>query len=170
MLTAYAKTIPYEGGYYGIGILSRYPFVETQRIMLLYPEGAKEQRALLLGDVELDNGRILSFACTHLDYTTSFVRQEQVKAINNALKDNPYPMIVCGDFNAKPDSPEISHGMVEWKQVTNPDYTSPAQNPRSKIDYIFCFPGKKWSIISSETPKVFFSDHLPVNAYLEIEE
>ncbi|MDX9883990.1 MAG: endonuclease/exonuclease/phosphatase family protein [Prolixibacteraceae bacterium] len=168
MLTAYAKTIPHEGGYYGIGILSKFPFVETRRIMLPYPEGAKEQRAMLYSNIELDNGQLLTFVCTHLDYTISSVRQEQVKALNEELKGNPYPMIVCGDFNAKPGSPEISQGMAAWKQVTNSDFTVPANAPKSKIDYIFCFPGEQWKCISTETPRVALSDHLPVNAELEL--
>ncbi len=168
MLTAYAKTIPHEGGYYGIGILSKFPFVETRRIMLPFPEGAKEQRAMLFSNIELPNGQLLTFVCTHLDYTISSVRQEQVKALNETLKGNPYPMIVCGDFNATPDSPEISQGMAAWKQVTNSDFTIPANNPKSKIDYIFCFPEKQWKVISTETPRVPFSDHLPVNADLEL--
>ena len=168
MLTAYAKTIPHEGGYYGIGILSKYPFVETRRIMLPYPEGSKEQRAMLYSVIELKNGQLLSFVCTHLDYTISSVRQVQVKALNEALKGNQYPMIVCGDFNATPDSPEINIGMSEWLQATTLDFTIPANDPKSKIDYIFCYPAKKWKVISAETPRVPFSDHLPVNAQLEI--
>lgn len=168
MLTAYVKTIPHEGGYYGIGILSKYPFVETRRIMLPFPEGSKEQRAMLYSNIELENGQLLSFVCTHLDYPSSSIRQAQVKALNEALKDNPYPMIVAGDFNGRPDSPEISQGMSAWEQVTTSDFTVPAKDPRYKIDYIFCFPEKQWKVISAETPQVPFSDHLPVKAELEL--
>ena len=168
LLTAYAKTIPHEGGYYGIGILSKFPFVETRRIMLPFPEGAREQRAMLSSVIELDNGRLLTFVCTHLDYTTSFVRQEQVKAINEELKGNPYPMIVCGDFNATPDSPEISQGMAAWKQVSNSDFTIPANNPKSTIDYIFCYPKDRWVAVDAITYKVGLSDHLPISAIVEL--
>lgn len=168
LLTAYATTIPHAGGYYGIGILSKYPFTETRRIMLPFPEGAKEQRAMLYSVVELNNGQLLTFVSTHLDHSISSVRQKQVKALNKAMKRNPYPMIVCGDFNATPDSPEISQEMSIWKQVTNADFTIPAKAPKSKIDYIFCFPGNRWKVISTETPKVPLSDHLPVKAELEL--
>lgn len=168
LLTAYAKTIPHEGGYYGIGILSKYPFVETRRIMLPFPDGAREQRAMLTSVVELDNGKLITFVCTHLDLPNSSVRQIQVQALNKQLKNNPYPMIVCGDFNANPDSPEIKEGMSVWKQVTNADFTVPANDPKSKIDYIFCYPVQQWKVISTETPRVAWSDHLPVNAELEL--
>ena len=168
MLTAYAKTIPHAGGYYGIGILSKYPFAQTKRVMLPMPEGAVEQRALLIADVELPGGKMITVVSTHLDYTTSAVRQAQVKALNEALINNRYPMIVAGDFNAKPDSPEIKQGMADWKQVSSPDFTSPAHAPKSKIDYIFVSPANKWTVVSAETPAVALSDHLPVKAVLEV--
>lgn len=169
MLTAYAKTIPYADGYYGIGILSKYPLTETKRIILPMPEGAKEQRAMLLANVELPDGKVFTFVSTHLDYPSSSVRQAQVEALTAALKGNPYPMIVAGDFNAHPDSPEISKGMAEWKQVTSSDFTIPASGPKAKIDYIFCYPAHTWTVLSASTPKVTLSDHLPVNAVLQPE-
>jgi endonuclease/exonuclease/phosphatase family metal-dependent hydrolase len=168
MLTAFAKTIPHAGGYYGIGILSKYPFANTKRVMLPMPEGAKEQRALLIADVELPREKMITVVCTHLDYTTSEVRQAQVKVLNEALKNNPYPLIVAGDFNATPKSAEIQHGMAGWKDVSSSDFTIPSENPKSKIDYIFVYPVNSWSVISAETPVVSLSDHLPVKAVLEL--
>ena len=168
MLTAYAKTIPHAGGYYGIGLLSKYPFAKTKRVMLPMPEGANEQRALLIADVELPNGKIITVVSTHLDYTISEVRQAQVKKLNKVLMKNRYPMIVAGDFNAIPGSLEISKGMANWKEVSSPDFTVPAKKPRSKIDYIFVYPAGKWSVISAVTPTVTLSDHLPVKAVVEI--
>lgn len=168
MLTAYAKTIPHAGGYYGIGILSKFPFAETRRVMLPMPEGSKEQRALLLAQVELPNGKLFTFCSTHLDFPSSDVRQPQVAAINQALKDNPWPVIVAGDFNAHPTAPEISQGMSVWKEVSAPDFTIPADKPKAKIDYIFCFPANRWKAVSATTPQVPYSDHLPLIAELEL--
>lgn len=168
MLTAYAKTIPHAGGYYGIGILSKYPLAQTKRVMLPMPEGAKEQRALLIADVELPNGKMVTVVSTHLDYTTSEVRQAQVKALNKALKKNRYPMIVAGDFNARPNSPEIKQGMADWKDVSSSDFTIPSTNPKSKIDYIFVYPANSWSVISAATPTITLSDHLPVSTEVKL--
>lgn len=162
MLSLYGKTIPYAGGYYGIGILSKYPIASSKRILLPMPEGAKEQRAVLISEVELPNNKSVTFACTHLDYTTSDVRQAQVEFINNILLQCEKPTILCGDFNAKPDSKEISTGMSEWLQVASDDYTIPAKNPKSKIDYIFCYPKNMWEVKDAYTPKVQLSDHLPI--------
>jgi endonuclease/exonuclease/phosphatase family metal-dependent hydrolase len=169
MLTAYARTIDYSGGYYGIGILSKYPFKKTRKIMLPMPEGAKEQRAALIADVELPGGKCFTFVSTHLDHSVSGVRKAQVAAINKALKKNIYPLIIAGDFNGKPDSPEIREGMKKWEQACSPDYTIPSENPNSKIDYIFYKPSKNWKVISSSTPQIKLSDHLPVKAKIELQ-
>ena len=168
MLTAYAKTIDFSGGYYGIGILSKYPFIKTEKIMLPMIEGAKEQRAALITDIELPEGKCFTFISTHLDHSTSEVRQAQVKAINKALKKKRHPMIIAGDFNGRPDSPEIKEGMKKWKQACNPDYTIPADNPSAKIDYIFYKPSDRWKTVSSSTPSIDLSDHLPVKVEIEL--
>lgn len=162
MLSLYGKTIPYAGGYYGIGILSKYPYTSSKCELLPMPEGAKEQRAVLISEIELPGGRVFTFACTHLDYTTSEVRQAQVAYINNILLQSGKPTILCGDFNAHPDSKEIETDMSKWMQTTNSDFTVPAKAPKSKIDYIFCYPRSKWTVENTYTPKVQWSDHLPV--------
>lgn len=168
MLTAYARTIDHAGGYYGIGILSKYPFAHTRKILLPPFDGSKEQRALLLANVELPGGKIFTFVSTHFDHTDSQVRQLQAKALNKALKGNKFPMVVAGDFNAKPDAPEINEGMKHWNRACSPDFTIPVKEPRSKIDYIFYAPAGKWRPVSSGTPNISLSDHLPIWAELEL--
>ena len=168
MLTAYARTIDHAGGYYGIGILSKYSFSSTRKILLPPTDGSREQRALLVADVELPGGKIFTFVSTHFDHADSKVRQLQAKALNKALNGNKYPMIVAGDFNAKPDATEISEGMKNWNTACGPGFTIPVKQPRSKIDYIFYAPAGKWKPLSSGTPQVTLSDHLPVWAELEI--
>jgi len=168
MLTAYARTIDYSNGYYGIGILSKYPFQQTRKVLLPIPKGSREQRALLLADVELPGGIQFTFVSTHLDHSSSEVRAVQVKALNKALKNIKLPVIVAGDFNGRPDSPEISEGMKHWLQACSPDFTIPSQNPKSKIDYIFYKPAENWKVKSSKTPQITLSDHLPVVAEMEL--
>jgi endonuclease/exonuclease/phosphatase family metal-dependent hydrolase len=168
MLTSYARTIDYAGGYYGIGILSKYPFEKTRKVVLPIPEKSNEQRALLLADIELPDGKMFTFVSTHLDHSSSEVRIIQVNALNKALKKNKLPVIVAGDFNGRPDSPEISEGMKEWLQACSPDFTIPSDKPRSKIDYIFYKPAKNWKTINAYTSKITLSDHLPVIAEIEL--
>lgn len=168
MIAAYGKTIPYAGGYYGIAILSKYPLAKVERIYLPKTENGKEQRAVLVAEVEYREGEYITFASTHLDYTNTIERQAQVKKLNEILTEKNTPVIVAGDFNAKPDSKEIKEGMNKWKILSNLDFTIPADAPRSTIDYIFCYPKDKWTGIEAATPKITLSDHLPISAVVEM--
>ena len=168
LLSAYGKTIPYADGYYGIGILSKYPMATIERIYLPKTENGKEQRAVLVANVEFSEGQYFTFACTHLDYTNTFERQAQVKMLNDVLLTKPYPVILCGDFNARPDSEEILSGMAEWKLLDDMGLTVPAKEPKYKIDYIWGYPKNKWKVMEATTYKVLLSDHLPISAVVEL--
>ncbi|MDR1173148.1 MAG: endonuclease/exonuclease/phosphatase family protein [Bacteroidales bacterium] len=168
MLTAYGKTIPYAGGYYGIGILSKYPLASVERVYLPKTENGKEQRAVLVADVEYSEGQYFTFASTHLDYTNTEERRVQVKKLNEVLLAKPYPVIVAGDFNARPDAVEILEGMNVWKIVCKMAPTVPADAPRSQIDYIFCYPKDKWTGVEATAHQVQLSDHLPISAVVEL--
>lgn len=168
MLSAYGKTIPYMGGYYGIAILSKYPLAKVERIYLPKTENGKEQRAVLVAEVEYSEGQYFTFASTHLDYTNTAERQVQVKKINEILAVKNTPVIVAGDFNAHPDAKEIAEGMSAWKIVSALEPTIPAKAPRNTIDYIFCYPKDRWNSIEAKTYKVQLSDHLPISAVVEM--
>lgn len=168
MFSAYAKSIPYKGGYYGLGLLSKYPFVSTERVLLPMVEKGREQRSLLVGRVELDNGEVVTVASTHLDLKAS-IRPVQVKYINKVLKKEKNPVLLAGDFNARPDAPEIAEGMKGWKHSMPDDaYTIPAKEPKSKIDYIFSYPEAAWQVVDAEVPVSYLSDHRPVVTVLEL--
>ncbi len=169
MLSAYGKTIPYKEGYYGVGMLSKYPLALVERVYLPLTKNGKEQRALLLADIEYKEGSYFTFACTHLDYTNTKERQVQVQKINEVLLQRPYPVIVAGDFNARPDSEEIKNGMLQWKQISSIDKpTVPARKPTYQIDYIFCYPENNWEKVSDSTYNVKLSDHTPIEATVKI--
>ncbi len=168
MLTAYGKTIPHAGGYYGIGILSKFPLAKVERILLPKTENGKEQRAVLVAEVEYAEGEYITFASTHLDHSNTEERQVQVKKLNEVLLSRPYPVIVAGDFNATPESTEIKQGMNSWTILSNLEFTIPADAPKSTIDYIFCFPGNKWKQVGATTYKVGLSDHLPISTEVEL--
>ncbi|WP_257666634.1 endonuclease/exonuclease/phosphatase family protein [Parapedobacter tibetensis] len=170
MLTAFGKTIPYAGGYYGIGILSKYPLASVERIYLPKTADGKEQRAVLVADIEYREGRYFTFASTHLDYVNNQVRQAQVEKLNEVLTSRAHPVILCGDFNARPHYEEIAHGMASWRPLDNTEFTVPANNPLYKIDYIFGYPKERWKSIEAVTYPVQLSDHLPLGALVELHE
>lgn len=167
MFALYGKTIDYKGGYYGIAILSRYPYVSAQKTMLPWPNEAHERRALLEGVFEMGKDTIC-FASTHLDFQLTQTRCLQTSFITDHFKDYPYPVILGGDFNTIPTSEEIGSIMMKyWFLATDYDFTVPAWNPKKKIDYIFALPMKGWRIIRTQTVQSVLSDHLPIVTELE---
>ncbi|HLQ98769.1 MAG TPA: endonuclease/exonuclease/phosphatase family protein [Sphingobacterium sp.] len=163
MFSSFAKAIPYRGGWYGVGVLSKYPIMATHTYPLPYPEGSKEQRVLQIAKIEIEPSKEIIVANTHLDYPNSEVRQEQVKFINKKLQNVKEPKLFFGDFNAYPSSIEIKKGMGEWLDISGTDPTVPVKKPKNKIDYIFAYPKQKWEKKYSETLQgVDLSDHLPI--------
>ena len=171
MTSAFAKAISTANGYYGVGILSKFPLASVERIFLPHPEpqGSRQQRVLLVADVEYDEDKYFTFVNTHLDHSNTEVRQIQVARINDILRTNVYPMIFAGDFNGRPASLEISEGMSQWKPLCNHQLpTSPAHSPTAKIDYIFAFPPSRWESVSASRPMAQLSDHLPVSIVVDL--
>lgn len=162
MFSLYGKSINYRGGYYGIGILSKYPYIEMSKIMLPCPQQDKEQRVMLQAKFEINGKDTIVFASTHLDYFSAETRYMQVGAIREVLEQSIYPVILGGDFNARPDSKEIKNGMRTWKLLTDDQNTIPSHAPKYKIDYIFGYPKTRWSVFNSQAIHSLLSDHLPI--------
>jgi endonuclease/exonuclease/phosphatase family metal-dependent hydrolase len=94
----------------GIGLISRWPLSIIER----RPLRGKDDSGVgeVLGAViEGERGQIQFFAVA-LDYPldASGVRQEQVRQLAQFISESTrrrYPIVVCGDFNAGPDSDEV---------------------------------------------------------------
>jgi endonuclease/exonuclease/phosphatase family metal-dependent hydrolase len=96
----------------GNAVLSRWPITGTKVAMLPAPSGLDELRCVVRAGIDGPRGPLEVFT-THLNWRLdqSAVRQQQVRAIcelvDETKRDRTYPPILCGDFNAEPDSDEI---------------------------------------------------------------
>lgn len=161
MFGLYGMTIEYGGGYYGIGMLSKYPYITTEKVLLPNPD-KKEQRALLEALIEM-GGDTLTFVTTHLEVNSERSRDIQARFICDRFENAPYPVIIGGDFNARHYSNAIVNIMSKsWFPATNNDFTFPAWNPIIKIDYLFARPMKGWTLVKTQTVHSQLSDHLPI--------
>jgi len=100
---------PWGGGEEGLAILSRHAIV-ARRVHEL-PHAVPTERRLVLGvTVETAVGRVDVWT-THLNYrlTDGGKREDQIVALDEHIAAAPseLPKILCGDFNATPDSDEI---------------------------------------------------------------
>ena len=168
MFSAFGKPINFSGGYYGLGLLSKYPLVKMERVLLPMLSPNHEQRSLLMAVVELDNGDQICVGCTHLDLHAD-ARMAQVQHINKVMLAHNLPAIVAGDFNATPDEKEIKYGMSEWMPaMANDAFTFSSDKPEIKIDYVFAHPRQAWQVKSAIVPPVQMSDHLPIVVEYEL--
>lgn len=168
MFSLYGKTISHANGWYGIGLLTRRPYINVKKVMLPKADGVNEFRALLMAEIELSDNDTIVFASTHLDYSSSQARMEQVKTITKELTEVRFPVIVGGDFNATPRSIEMVQGFKRWCVCSNDQPTSPAKNPKNKIDYLFAYPQAVWRLVSSKVIETQLSDHFPIVSEVEL--
>jgi len=163
----FSKGIDFDGGEYGVAILSRFKPNHTERFPLPSKEGLPaEARSLAVVNVSLPNGQRLDFACTHLDLKEEH-RLLQVTEINKILGPRKGTVILAGDFNFEATNPAMAileqHFNRSCKE--NCDPTIPEVNPQKEIDFILLKKGNRLKVVSHQVLKnVIASDHLPVVA------
>jgi endonuclease/exonuclease/phosphatase family metal-dependent hydrolase len=164
MHASFNGSIEYQGGKYGIGILSKEKPLRTEAVVL---PGREEKRSLLI--VELDD---YVLCCTHLSLNEED-RQASMKIIQNHTKKyDSKPLFLVGDLNASPDSEEISNLSENWIILNDPNQpTFPSDTPNVTIDYLFLKQNDKFmhSVIAAEVVnEPMASDHRPVVVEVEI--
>ncbi|KIF54360.1 endonuclease/exonuclease/phosphatase family protein [Vibrio owensii] len=192
MKYSFGKAIDFQGGEYGVGILTKFPILKKQVFEL--PSGNGEQRVLLAVEVKPEGftSPIVIFS-THLDWKEDpQTRIEQIREIQNitigntesVIEDMPSKIkILAGDFNDTSNSRVLNELQRYWDMVTleNQDMrTWPAINPALDIDHIFTFKGQKWSVnqinIPNQSQQVNSinwpktSDHIPVLVSIRLNE
>ncbi len=167
----YGKAIHYAGGYYGVGILSRYPIIRSERVYLPNPKPEKEQRVLLIADIELPDHSVVTFISTHLEVSSEKTRIAQIEFINKKVKELQTPVILAGDFNAIPSSKEIKTGFAHWFNASDTTFTYASNKPEIKIDYIYGLPKHRFKILKTSTDnRCMLSDHFPVLSVIELKK
>jgi endonuclease/exonuclease/phosphatase family metal-dependent hydrolase len=163
----FGKSLDYQGGEYGIAILSRWPISNETVIPLRIdpPQpragGSLEPR---IAFVATTNG--MTVMNTHFDASREDTwRLQEVDALLRSAAIHK-PLLTGGDFNSEPDS-RIYARMTgagyrdAWAICGGgPQLTYPASNPVKRIDYLF-FAGKA-TCASAEVLATEASDHRPV--------
>lgn len=161
MYYAFVRHFAYDGGAYGLGILSRYPIAEIRndRITSLGKQGSL---ALLSAEVSLPGNSKVLFSTVHfaLDQPTRLKQAEE--SIRFLKRD--FPVILTGDLNAEPGTPEIVklsdyfRGTGAYEQLSFPEH-----KPVKRIDYIFISSTSLKKVLDTKVPgDIYHSDHLPL--------
>src|SRR5207253_7411751 len=94
---AFAFNLKYQGGQYGVAILSRYPIRATDHRLYQNTREA-ERRGFIRAEVNI-GGRVVNFVTTHLDYQYEDGRVFEAQHLLAALNSVPASLIGVGEFN-----------------------------------------------------------------------
>jgi endonuclease/exonuclease/phosphatase family metal-dependent hydrolase len=168
MTPLFGDFMDYQGGQYGMGILSRLPVVDWENLRL--PAGA-EPRSTLSARVRIQrSGREVVVAGIHF-YRTEEERMAQARRLREHLTGETAPVILAGDFNSTPGSPVMEVLGEEWMV---PDkgpspFTFPADAPAREIDFILLRPEGAFRVLEHRViDETVASDHRPVFMVVEI--
>ena len=168
----FGKAIDYDGGEYGVAILSRFPISEMKTHRLPTREGSGgEARVIATARVMLPDGSSIRFASTHLDAQQAHEnRLLQISMIREIAEAEPLPMIVAGDINAVPGSEVVTimDAFLERSCQQCPP-TIPVLEPEKAIDFIAFREKHDFEVLQHEViPETYASDHRPVIAVLKL--
>lgn len=160
----FGKSLDYQGGEYGIAILSRWPITASEVVPLRVepPQeragGSREPRIAFIVVT-----KTLRIANTHLDASREEgYRLQEVPQVLAAARGS----ILGGDFNANPDSAVhevvVRAGLRDaWSECGRGEgMTYPATPPQKRIDYLFLGPGARCT--SASVLETDGSDHRPL--------
>ena len=149
---AFGKTLDYQGGEYGIAVLSRWPIVSDTLLPLTVqpPQqragGSHEPRGVLHVTVAGPGGA-LHVLNTHLDPSAEDgYRLQEVEGVLSAarrLVPGAAPALLGGDFNAVPESRVHQRVLGDaWRDAwiacgRGSAATYPSHLPVKRIDYLF---------------------------------
>lgn len=167
---SFAHNLDYQGGQYGVAILSRF--------LILHADHQKyenrretERRGMLRVEVEVD-GKRLNFVTTHLDYQYEDGRLFETEQLLRLVDGIAGPLIIAGDFNDEPkgSSYKLMRSKFDdaWARNKTEGFTYPADKAAKRIDYIFYRASDRVRVKKVWIVNTLASDHLPLMAELEI--
>ena len=167
---AFAPNLDFQGGKYGVAILSRFPIRKTVHTMFENKREA-ERRGMLLVEVEVDR-QLLTFVTTHLDYQFEDGRLFETEQLLKHLGEVKGPLIVVADLNDVPSGSAYQLMRTKFddawvvSRAKGDGFSYPADKPAKRIDHVFSGHGvrakKAWVV------ETLASDHVPVVAELEL--
>lgn len=172
---AFGKTLDYQGGDYGIAILSRWPITADTLIRLpveppQHRSGVSyEPRGALRALVQRPGG-MLRVINTHIDAsredTYRLQEAKTVLAVAGAARDSVAATMIGGDLNAEPESAVMGlFGLAQWRDGfrecgKGSGLSYPADVPVKRIDYLMIT--GRTRCVTAEVLDTQASDHRPV--------
>ena len=161
---------PKDGNDYGNALISRYPILEAETIMIPNPpekkyHGYYETRCLLKAKIDVAGG--LTVLVSHFGLNPD----EQENAVQTVIDNlSGEKCVLLGDFNMQPDNAllnPIRERLYDTaEKFDEPKLSFPSDAPKIKIDYIFT--SRDLQVLSADIPAIVSSDHRPHIATVEL--
>lgn len=176
MYGEFGKAIDFQGGEYGVAVLSRWPLhYADNRALPSSPPYYEPRTALTVFTRAGAAGPLIQITATHLDDARdSPDRWDQAASLNDLLvSDDGRPSILAGDFNARGEVELLALIERYWANVAAADPPLPQGAAPSRrglrSDFVFFRPRDRWRVVDWQVidapPEA--SDHRPVLAVLE---
>ena len=169
---SFAPNLDYQGGQYGVAILSRH-LIQKADHRKYENKRETERRGMLRVEVEID-GKKLNFVTTHLDYQFEDGRLFETEQLLRLLDGIAGPLIIAGDFNDEPKGSAYKLMLTRFEdawigsKAKGEGLTFPANQPVKRIDYIFTRATDRIRVKKAWVIDSLASDHLPLMAEVEI--
>ena len=169
----FARAMPYMGGAYGNGIVSRDRMIPAEPVALDRLDGS-EPRSAAVGETSR-----FVFVSTHLDFKDSTSTEAQARQLTAAIKaryaGSGKAVFLAGDMNSLPESSVLSILKEDWDLISGTPPTYPCPGAIKTIDYIFALKnGAAYKVVRAEVPHDLetdvdsASDHYPVFVDIEL--
>ncbi len=158
----FGKAMDFQGGEYGLAVLSKIIITETIRHQL--PKG-DEPRCALEIKVQLENySKPVSFVSIHNSWNSEYVREKQINALLKSLGEIDHPVVLAGDFNAKhSDEPMKLLQRAGWKILARESKNkSYLEGGNSTIDFFVIRDFPKALVKYRKIDEKVASDHKPI--------
>lgn len=160
---AFVHARRWKEGEYGNAILSRFPVLECRRLPLPKPARLPvEARSVLQCRLALPDGDVHVWN-THLGLLAAERRAQVAVMVQEYLRYADIPLVLVGDFNARPRSKEITGLSLHLTRVIS-QRTFPGFLPVVHLDHVFH--SGHLRVDRSHVPKTLLarraSDHLPL--------
>lgn len=159
----FGKFMDFQGGEYGMAVLSKLPIRGTKVHRL--PEGAEPRVALEVSVKSPIGPGVISVVGIHNDWIDEEVRTKQVKALLAGLGKRVSPVLLAGDFNAEPGDASLALlARTGWKTLRKGNVkTCPSVVPQWEIDFFIAKGFPPFRFVEKVIPEKVASDHRPIS-------
>jgi endonuclease/exonuclease/phosphatase family metal-dependent hydrolase len=169
MSAHFGAFMPYQGGEYGMAVLSRLPVVGVDNVRL--PDGEEPRTALEVRVAAGVQGRVVSIVGIHL-YRTPEERRAQADSLSTYLESVEHPVVLAGDFNSRRGDVVLSALTADDWFVVDKDgerETFPSDRPQREIDFVMLRPASAFEVVEHRViDERVASDHRPLLVVLRL--